>query len=329
MRGVASTLATSALATHNRSPEPLMSSLRSAAHLLAVQRHWRPRAQVKLFFTDVGKLPPPVLQFQRVTFGYSPSQVLYQDVRPRMRCIAVRRPVCRVSRWESATHSKSAQLEFPYPLFKEGLHHALRAQCQGRVSEHVVGRCCACARGRALSEAECAKTPCCKVALCPARRWTWAWTWTAGWRLWGPTAPARARCSSSCAPCPPWHALREQGHPQGSAERAGRAQDGRPGAAGRHGETAQPPQDRLVPPAPGRAAGPGAHAAGVHVPRVPRGAQPRCWQSRVMVGLGSESAPGSVASLQACRVNAACCADDGGVRGASMSAAREARRGGR
>ncbi|KAK9840983.1 hypothetical protein WJX81_003709 [Elliptochloris bilobata] len=35
---------------------------------------------VKLFFTQVGKLPPPVLQFQNVTFGYSPSHVLYQNV---------------------------------------------------------------------------------------------------------------------------------------------------------------------------------------------------------------------------------------------------------
>ena len=36
---------------------------------------------VKLHFTDVGKLPPPVLQFINVTFGYSPDRVLYSDVR--------------------------------------------------------------------------------------------------------------------------------------------------------------------------------------------------------------------------------------------------------
>ncbi|EIE26592.1 P-loop containing nucleoside triphosphate hydrolase protein [Coccomyxa subellipsoidea C-169] len=35
---------------------------------------------VKLHFTDVGKLPPPVLQFINVTFGYSPDRVLYSDV---------------------------------------------------------------------------------------------------------------------------------------------------------------------------------------------------------------------------------------------------------
>ena len=38
-------------------------------------------AQVRLFFTQVGKLPPPVLQFQNVTFGYSHAHVLYQNVR--------------------------------------------------------------------------------------------------------------------------------------------------------------------------------------------------------------------------------------------------------
>ena len=37
---------------------------------------------VRLRFTDVGKLPPPVLQFADVTFGYSPDRVLYRNVRP-------------------------------------------------------------------------------------------------------------------------------------------------------------------------------------------------------------------------------------------------------
>jgi hypothetical protein len=36
---------------------------------------------VKLHFTDVGKLPPPVLQFINVTFGYSADRVLYSNVR--------------------------------------------------------------------------------------------------------------------------------------------------------------------------------------------------------------------------------------------------------
>ena len=36
---------------------------------------------VQLKFTDVGKLPPPVLQFADVTFGYSRDRVLYRDVR--------------------------------------------------------------------------------------------------------------------------------------------------------------------------------------------------------------------------------------------------------
>jgi ATPase subunit of ABC transporter with duplicated ATPase domains len=35
---------------------------------------------IKLKFEDVGKLPPPVLQFQDVTFGYSPDKVLYSHV---------------------------------------------------------------------------------------------------------------------------------------------------------------------------------------------------------------------------------------------------------
>jgi hypothetical protein len=36
---------------------------------------------VRLHFTDVGKLPPPVLQFIGVTFGYSPDRILYENVR--------------------------------------------------------------------------------------------------------------------------------------------------------------------------------------------------------------------------------------------------------
>ena len=72
---------TRALATHRQEPLTHQSGSHGAAPSLLVHRLCRPRAQVKLFFTDVGKLPPPVLQFQRVTFGYSPAQVLYQDVR--------------------------------------------------------------------------------------------------------------------------------------------------------------------------------------------------------------------------------------------------------
>ena len=36
---------------------------------------------MQLHFTDVGKLPPPVLQFADVTFGYSKDRVLYRNVR--------------------------------------------------------------------------------------------------------------------------------------------------------------------------------------------------------------------------------------------------------
>lgn len=36
-------------------------------------------AVVRLRFENVGKLPPPVLQFSKVTFGYSPDAVLYRD----------------------------------------------------------------------------------------------------------------------------------------------------------------------------------------------------------------------------------------------------------
>lgn len=35
---------------------------------------------VRLRFKDVGKLPPPVLQFTTVTFGYSPDKILYHKV---------------------------------------------------------------------------------------------------------------------------------------------------------------------------------------------------------------------------------------------------------
>lgn len=33
---------------------------------------------VRLRFENVGKLPPPVLQFSSVAFGYSPDKVLYR-----------------------------------------------------------------------------------------------------------------------------------------------------------------------------------------------------------------------------------------------------------
>lgn len=33
---------------------------------------------VRLRFENCGKLPPPVLQFTNVTFGYSPDKVLYR-----------------------------------------------------------------------------------------------------------------------------------------------------------------------------------------------------------------------------------------------------------
>ena len=35
---------------------------------------------IRLTFTDVPKLPPPVLQFSDVTFGYSPRHILYSHV---------------------------------------------------------------------------------------------------------------------------------------------------------------------------------------------------------------------------------------------------------
>jgi ATP-binding cassette subfamily F protein 2 len=35
---------------------------------------------VRLKFENVGKLPPPVLQFSGVAFGYSPSKILYRCV---------------------------------------------------------------------------------------------------------------------------------------------------------------------------------------------------------------------------------------------------------
>lgn len=46
---------------------------------------------VRLRFTDVGKLPPPVLQFADVTFGYSPDRVLYRNVSigPCVACLTI------------------------------------------------------------------------------------------------------------------------------------------------------------------------------------------------------------------------------------------------
>jgi ATP-binding cassette subfamily F protein 2 len=35
---------------------------------------------IKIRFENVGKLPPPVLQFVEVAFGYSPDKVLYSHV---------------------------------------------------------------------------------------------------------------------------------------------------------------------------------------------------------------------------------------------------------
>ncbi|PHT81803.1 hypothetical protein T459_14818 [Capsicum annuum] len=31
-------------------------------------------------FTDVGKLPPPVLQFSEVSFGYTPDNLIYKNI---------------------------------------------------------------------------------------------------------------------------------------------------------------------------------------------------------------------------------------------------------
>ncbi|XVE92699.1 hypothetical protein REPUB_Repub01dG0122100 [Reevesia pubescens] len=33
-----------------------------------------------LWFVDVGKLPPPVLQLVEVTFGYTPDNILYKNL---------------------------------------------------------------------------------------------------------------------------------------------------------------------------------------------------------------------------------------------------------
>ena len=39
-------------------------------------------AVVKITFTEVPKLPPPVLQFSEVTFGYSKKHILYTKAGP-------------------------------------------------------------------------------------------------------------------------------------------------------------------------------------------------------------------------------------------------------
>lgn len=35
---------------------------------------------ISLAFENVGSLPPPVMQFQEVSFGYSKDQILYRNV---------------------------------------------------------------------------------------------------------------------------------------------------------------------------------------------------------------------------------------------------------
>ena len=52
---------------------------------------------VRLRFTDVGKLPPPVLQFADVTFGYSPDRVLYRNVSCLVHVCVARAACCLLS----------------------------------------------------------------------------------------------------------------------------------------------------------------------------------------------------------------------------------------
>ena len=35
---------------------------------------------LNFYFPDVGALPPPVIAFNDITFGYSPEQILYKNV---------------------------------------------------------------------------------------------------------------------------------------------------------------------------------------------------------------------------------------------------------
>lgn len=56
---------------------------------------------VKFKFENVGKLPPPVLQFTEVAFGYSPDKILYRNVDLGIdldsRVALVRRGFCKPS----------------------------------------------------------------------------------------------------------------------------------------------------------------------------------------------------------------------------------------
>ena len=60
---------------------------------------------VRLRFEDVGKLPPPVLQFIRVTFGYSPDRVLYSDVRPPVAGLAPHACLAARRAWQCSAHA--------------------------------------------------------------------------------------------------------------------------------------------------------------------------------------------------------------------------------
>ena len=97
---------------------------------------------MKLNFTDVGKLPPPVLQFIDVTFGYTPDRVLYEHVSlqwhlPSQAC----HNLTTMTRLRARMHA--------VPLF-------MQTQVRpGGVAVHGL-----------------------KTDIC---RWIWGWIWTAGW----------------------------------------------------------------------------------------------------------------------------------------------------
>ena len=97
---------------------------------------------MKLNFTDVGKLPPPVLQFIDVTFGYTPDRVLYEHVSLQWHPL-------QSSLSQPHRHDPSACVHACCPLF-------MQTQVRpGSVAVHGL-----------------------KTEIC---RWIWGWTWTAGW----------------------------------------------------------------------------------------------------------------------------------------------------
>ena len=213
---------------------------------------------VRLHFTDVGKLPPPVLQFINVTFGYTPDRVLYSNVRrvPGFPLLCMHAlPMSPRMQPPSTSDQGWAGLQGCYlkNCSREQTHPGKRSPQQAcswlKVSlGFITGRLViAVTYARLLHRVFCG--PQVQSAVSDPG------SINGGTRR--PGGPGRG----------PGQPGGHRGPQRRREEHAAEADDGRAGAAGRHGQAAQPPQDRHVPPAPHRAARPQAHAPRVHGPR--------------------------------------------------------------